>query len=90
MLLDPQVGLVVQQAVEHVGRVAHADIDHLGVEWRVLVGDVGVKVRPGLLPYFGLMCPVLSACSRFGSSGRPTMMWCRRPNARRRDAGTGR
>ena len=43
MLLDPQVGLVVQQAVEHVGRVAHADVDHLGVERRVLVGDVGIE-----------------------------------------------
>lgn len=41
--LDAQVGLVVQQAVEHIGRVAHADIDHLGVKWCVLVGDVGVK-----------------------------------------------
>jgi hypothetical protein len=31
VLLDPQVGLVVQQAVEHVGRVAHADVHDLGV-----------------------------------------------------------
>jgi hypothetical protein len=45
VLLDTQVGLVVQQAVEHIGRVAHTDIDHLGVERRVLVGDVGVE-RP--------------------------------------------
>ncbi len=37
MLLDPQVGLVVQQAVEHVGRIAHADVHDLGVKWRVLV-----------------------------------------------------
>jgi hypothetical protein len=46
VLLDAQVGFVVQQAVEHVGRVAHADIDHLGVERRVLVGDVGVESPP--------------------------------------------
>jgi hypothetical protein len=32
VLLDAQVGLVVQQAIEHIGRVAHADIDHLGVK----------------------------------------------------------
>ena len=45
VLLDPQVGFVVQQPVEYIGRVAHADIDHLGVERCVLVGDVGVE-RP--------------------------------------------
>ncbi len=46
VLLDAQVGFVVQQAIEHVGRVAHADIDHLGVERRVLVGDVGIERPP--------------------------------------------
>ncbi len=61
VLLDPQVGFVIQQAVEHVGRVAHADVHDLGVERRVLVGDMGVERPPGLLPYFGLMWPVLSA-----------------------------
>ena len=43
VLLDTQVGLVVQQAVEHIGRVAHAYVDHLGVERRVLVGYMGVE-----------------------------------------------
>ena len=43
VLLDAQVGLVVQQAIQHIGRVAHADIDHLGAERRVLVGDMGVE-----------------------------------------------
>nr|QWP89228.1 hypothetical protein IHCLGBEB_00031 [Escherichia coli] len=28
VLLDPQVGLVVQQAVEHIGGIADADIHH--------------------------------------------------------------
>jgi len=32
VFLDPQVGLVVQQAIEHVGRVAHTDVHDLGVE----------------------------------------------------------
>gem|GEM_PF-4351258 len=45
VFLDAQVGFVVKQAVEHIGRVAHADIDDLGVERRVLVRDVGVE-RP--------------------------------------------
>ncbi len=48
VLLDPQVGLVVQQAVEHIGGVAHADIHHAGAERRVLVGDMGVKQPPRL------------------------------------------
>ena len=48
VLLDPQVRLVVQQSVEHVGRVADADVDHLGAEGRVLVGDVGVEEPAGL------------------------------------------
>ena len=39
VLLDPQVGLVVQQAVEHIGGIADADIHHAGAERRVLVGD---------------------------------------------------
>ena len=46
VLLDAQVGFVVQQAVEHVGRVAHADVHDLGVERRVLVGDMGVERPP--------------------------------------------
>ncbi len=40
VLLDPQVGLVVQQAVEHIGGIADADIHHAGAERRVLVGDM--------------------------------------------------
>ena len=46
VFLDAQVGLVVQQAVKYIGRVAHADIDHLGVERRVLVGYMGVEGSP--------------------------------------------
>ena len=44
VLLDPQVGLVVQQAVEHIGGIADADIHHAGAERRVLVGDMGIGV----------------------------------------------
>ena len=46
VLLDAQIGFVVQQAVEHVGRVAHADVHDLGGERRVLVGDMGVERPP--------------------------------------------
>ena len=41
VLLDAQVRLVVEQAVQHVGRIAHGGIDDLGMERRVLVGEVG-------------------------------------------------
>lgn len=43
ILLDAQVRFMVQQAVQHVGRIANADVDHPGAERRVLVGDVGIK-----------------------------------------------
>ena len=49
MLLDAQVGLVVEQAVEHVGGVAHRGVDDLGMERRVLVGDVRVEGHAGLV-----------------------------------------
>ena len=39
VLFDPQVRLVVEKPIEHVGRIAHADVDHLGAERSVLVGD---------------------------------------------------
>ncbi len=54
MLFDAQVGFVVQQAVEHVGRIAHADVHDLGVERRVLVGDVGVERPPWAATVFGV------------------------------------
>ena len=43
MLLDPQVGFMMQQAVENVGGVSHADIDDFKTEWCVLVRDVGIE-----------------------------------------------
>ena len=43
VLLDPQVGLVVQQAVEHIGGIADATFTTRGAERRVLVGDMGIE-----------------------------------------------
>ena len=37
MLLDPQVGVVTEEAVQHVERIAHSGVDHLRVEWAVLI-----------------------------------------------------
>lgn len=48
-LLDPQVGLVIQQAVQDVDGVAHRGVDNLDAERRVLVGDVGVELHARFL-----------------------------------------
>ena len=42
VLLDAQIRLMVRQAVEHLGCVAHADIDDLRIKPRVLIGNVRV------------------------------------------------
>jgi hypothetical protein len=52
VLLDAQVRFVVQQAIQDMGGVAHCGIDDLGVERRVLVGDVGVKLHARFLAVF--------------------------------------
>ena len=43
VLLDPQARLVVEQAVQHVRRLAGGGGDHLGVERAVLVRHMGVE-----------------------------------------------
>ncbi len=73
MLLDPQVGLVVQQAVEHVGRIAHADVHRPWCEMARTGQKCGCRTSALAAPYFGLMWPVPRPCCRCGSSGRPTM-----------------
>ena len=54
VLLDPQIAVVVQQAIKHVGRIAYPDVDHLSAKWGVLVGDVGVEQPPRLRAVFGI------------------------------------
>lgn len=56
VLLDPQVGLVVQQAVEHIGGIADADIHHAGAERRVLVGDMGIEQPSRLATVLRVAC----------------------------------
>jgi len=43
MLLDPQIGLMVEQAIENMCRITGIRGDDLGIEGRVLIGDVGVE-----------------------------------------------
>jgi hypothetical protein len=45
---------MVQQTVEHIGRVAHADVDNPGAERRVLVGNVGVEQLAGFGAVLGV------------------------------------
>ena len=57
VLLDSQIRLVIQQPIKHAGRVPHADVDHLGAEGRVLVGDVVVEEAAGLGAVLGIDMP---------------------------------
>lgn len=52
VFFDPQVGLMVEQTVEDVDRVANCGIDDLGMEGRVLIGDVRVESDSKLIAVF--------------------------------------
>lgn len=43
MPLDPQVSFMMGKPVENIGGVAHANVDDLGAEGRVLIRDVGIE-----------------------------------------------
>ncbi len=45
MLFDLELALVVQQAVEHKGRVPVGTLDRQAVEGSVIIGDEGVKLQ---------------------------------------------
>ena len=49
VLLDPQIGLMVEQTIENMRRIAGIRGNHLGIEGRVLVGDMGVKEHAWLV-----------------------------------------
>ena len=63
VLLDPQIGLVVEQTVENVRGIAGIRGDHLGVEGRVLVGDVGVEKHTRLVAIAQIDLPGLLSAS---------------------------
>jgi hypothetical protein len=46
VFFDPQIGLMVEQPIEHMRRISNCGVDYLGVEGSVLVGDVGVEGVP--------------------------------------------
>ena len=53
VLFDVQLGLVVEQPVEDVGGIADRSIDHLCMEGRILIRNVGVKLNPWFRTVFG-------------------------------------
>ena len=58
VLGDTQVRLMVQKAVKNIRGVANTDVDHLGAERRVLIGDMRVKSSTG----FGAVLGVDARC----------------------------
>ena len=54
VLFNAQLGFVIQQAVENVGRVTHVGVDDLGIERRVLIGQMGVEQDAGLAAVLGV------------------------------------
>ena len=54
MLFDAQLGFVIEQAVENMGGVANGRVDDLGVEGRVLIGDVRVEEHAGIVAVLGV------------------------------------
>jgi hypothetical protein len=52
VFFDAQLGFVIEQAVEHIGGIAYADIDDLCVERGVLVRNMRVELHTGIAPIF--------------------------------------
>jgi hypothetical protein len=54
MLLDAEVGLVVEQTIEHVRGVTDRGVDDLGMERGILVGDMRVEGRARIVSVPGV------------------------------------
>jgi len=52
VFLDSQIGFVIKQAIKNMRRIAHRCINDLGMERRVLIGDVCVKGYSGVVSIF--------------------------------------
>ncbi len=62
MLLDVQIRLVIEQTVEYIGGIPDADVDHLCVVRRELIGEMSVERPTRLSAIFwidvpGVTCP---------------------------------
>jgi len=54
VLFDPQIGFMVQETIEHIRGIANTDVDDLGAERCVLVGDVGIEQLSRLRAVLGI------------------------------------
>ena len=54
MLLDPEVGVVTEEAIQHVQRVANGGVDHLRMEWAVLIRHMRVERNRWIAPVLGV------------------------------------
>jgi hypothetical protein len=55
VLPDGQGTLMMEQSVQNVGGLASVSRDHLGVEWRKPVRDVGIELYAWLRPVVGVV-----------------------------------
>jgi hypothetical protein len=53
MLLDSQLGLVIEQAIEHTRASRTVALMTFVLKGGVLTGDVSVESDAGIVPYFG-------------------------------------
>ena len=72
MLLDAQVGLVIEQLIQHVSRVTHGRVDHLDVEGRVLVREVRVEQHASIGPVTQVNLAGLFAAAPRERNSRPS------------------
>jgi hypothetical protein len=63
VLLDSQIGLMVEQAIKNMRGIAGIRGDHLRIEGRVLVGDVGVKEHARFISVTEIDLPGLLSAS---------------------------
>lgn len=73
VLLDAQNRLVVKHPVEHIGRIAHADVDDFGTERRVRIRNMGVDH----LPRFGAVLRI-DVAGAFGPASGAEALTIRR------------
>ena len=73
VLLDPQLGFVIEETIEHMRRIANGGVDDLGMKGRVLIGDVRVEGDAGIISIFRV-----HLASRFAAATRAVTLTIRR------------
>ena len=73
VLLDPQLRLLIEQAIEHMRRIANGGVDDRPMEGCVLIGDVSVEGDAGIIPIFRV-----HLARRFAAAARAISLTIRR------------